>query len=188
MTSVLQRFQENGDPFPQSALDAPAMVIPDVEEALWLRLLVPNVRPAVEAMHRGATVRGVAISLPQIDVNLRAFVYCPTGRRGEEQVFVNPEWTPIFEDVAGSTLESEEACLSVRGGTRAVVVKRYASILGSWLELERWWSHRPRLGARQTGQFHGFAARVWQHACDHLEGKIFGGCRVAAHFSGGCRG
>lgn len=186
MTSVLQRFQENGDPRPPGVLDAPALPIPVTDEGL--RMLIPHIRPAVEAMHHGCPVRGVALALPQIGVSLAAIVYCTTGRRGEEQVFVNPEWTPIFEDVAGSKLESEEACLSVRGGTRSVVVERYASILGSWIELERWWSHRPRLGPRQSAQWHGFAARVWQHACDHLEGKIFGGCRVAAHFSGCCRG
>lgn len=186
MTLVLQRFTESGDPCPPGVLDAPALPVPVTDEGL--QMLIPHIRPAVEAMHAGCFVRGVALSFPQIGVSLAAIVYCPTGRRGDESILVNPNWDVIQTSFEPSVLESEEACLSVRGGTRSVVVPRTGSIYAFWTGVKKWWSHRPSFEPGRRVELHGFNARVWQHACDHIEGKIFGGCRVAAHFSGGCRG
>lgn len=185
MTSVLQRFREFGDPSSPGVLDAPALMIPETDEGM--RMLVPHIRPAVEAMHTGCPVRGVAISLPQIGVSLAAFVYCPTGRRGDESIIVNPTWDPMHQSIDSARLIAEEACLSVREGTVSVPMERFASIYGYWTAVTKWWSGKPTFARGLRGEFHGFQARIWQHACDHLEGKIFGGCRVAAHFSGGCR-
>ena len=185
MTRVLQRFTVSGDPCPPGVLDAPALKIPETDEGM--RMLIPHIRPAVEAMHHGCTIRGVALALPQIGVSLAAVVYNPTGRRGDESILVNPDWDPILESIEPATLENEEACLSVQEGSRPVVVARHASIYGFWTAVTKWWSGKPTFAPGMTGQFHGYQARVWQHACDHIDGKIFGGCRVAAHFSGGCR-
>lgn len=186
MTKVLQRFQEGGDPFPPGVLDAPALPIPETDAGM--QMLIPLIRPAVEAMHHGAEARGVALSLPQIGVSLAAFVYCPTGRRGDESIIVNPSWARISKASLHDELEAgEEACLSVRDGTRSIPVLRAPGIHATWTAVTKWWSGRPVFAPGMRGEFFGFQARVWQHACDHLDGKIFGGCRVAAHFSGGCR-
>src|SRR5690606_16074772 len=92
---ILQRFAEDGTQLPQSALDVPALIVPLTDAGL--AMVAAHVRDAVELMHFGCgNARGVAMAFPQIGVSLAAFVFCPTGQRGTERVFVNPTWRPTL--------------------------------------------------------------------------------------------
>ena len=73
-------------------------------------------------------------------------------------VYINPEITPLTEDMD----EDWEGCLSVPGLRGRV--PRYTAI-----RLRAY----DRQGKRVELVVEGFHARVIQHECDHLQGKVF---------------
>jgi peptide deformylase len=73
-------------------------------------------------------------------------------------VYVNPEITPLTEETA----EDWEGCLSVPGLRGRV--PRYTKI-----RLQAYDRH----GKRVDFVAEGFHARVIQHECDHLQGKVY---------------
>lgn len=106
---------------------------------------------------------GVGLAAPQVAVGLRIIVFkVPGDRSGEAdippQALINPEITPLSDDTA----EAYEACLSVPGLTGPV---------------PRWTRIRYR-GLRPDGtvverEATGYHARVIQHECDHLDGRLY---------------
>lgn len=108
----------------------------------------------LEAMHEA---RGVGLAAPQVGQSLRLFVANDTGEDGDVLVCVNPEVTPH-----GPTEAFEEGCLSLPELHAKVV--RPTLVKMSWTDLA---------GARHTGEFEGFLARILQHEFDHLEGVLF---------------
>jgi len=111
-------------------------------------------RQMIEVMY---AADGVGLAAPQIGRSIRMFVADP--RQSEEpdpRVFINP----VLEYDGGIEAE-EEGCLSIPGirvqVRRPVTARiRAQDIDGNPLELES----------------DGFAARVWQHECDHLDGVL----------------
>jgi peptide deformylase len=73
-------------------------------------------------------------------------------------VYINPEITPLTEDMT----EDWEGCLSVPGLRGRV--PRYTKI-----RLRAYDRHGKRIDA----VVEGFHARVTQHECDHLQGKVY---------------
>jgi peptide deformylase len=108
---------------------------------------------------------GAGLAAPQIGVPLQVVIFgishnprYPQAPPIPETVLVNPEITPL-----GPELESgEEGCLSVPG-LRAAVPRwrrvRYAAFSPS--------------GERLVREVEGFHARVVQHECDHLDGRLY---------------
>ena len=182
---ILQRFAEDGTPLPPSALDVPALLVPLTDQGL--AMVAAHVRDAVELMHSGCgNARGVAMAFPQIGVSLAAFVFCPTGARGTERVFVNPGWRPAAqihgEDPPSQDpdVEGEERCLSVmRGAPEECIVPRHREIDATYVEVDRWWRKCPVFLPTVTVRMTSWPARVFQHCCDHLVAERFGGCVVA---------
>lgn len=113
-----------------------------------------------------AAVNGAGLAAPQIGVNLQLVIFGSTSRNPRypdrpvvpPTVLINPVITPL-----GSAEEEDwEGCLSVPG-LRGVVPR---------------WSHIRYTGVDEKGQpidrtVEGFHARVVQHECDHLIGKLY---------------
>ena len=113
-----------------------------------------------------AAVNGAGLAAPQIGVNLQLVIFGSTARNPRypdrpvvpPTVLINPVITPL-----GSAEEEDwEGCLSVPG-LRGVVPR---------------WSRIRYTGLDEKGQpidrtVEGFHARVVQHECDHLIGKLY---------------
>lgn len=110
-------------------------------------------------------VRGAGLAAPQIGVDL-ALVIFGSGRNPRypdappvpETVLINPQITPLDD----AEEDDWEGCLSVPG-LRAVV-PRFARIRYTGLDPQ---------GQPIDREAEGFHARVVQHECDHLIGKLY---------------
>jgi peptide deformylase len=99
---------------------------------------------------------GVGLAAPQIGMSLRLIVFDDGGGDGPRSL-ANPE---IF-DIHGEEVK-EEGCLSIRGpyselGRALRLRARGLSLVGDPVEFEA----------------EGLLARIMQHECDHLEGRLF---------------
>jgi len=108
---------------------------------------------------------GAGLAAPQIGVLLRVVIFgvhanprYPDVEEVPDTVLINPEITPLGEEME----DGWEGCLSVPG-MRGVVPRltrlRYAGF--------------DENGQRFVREAGGFHARVVQHECDHLDGKIY---------------
>ena len=115
-----------------------------------------------ETMH---AVDGAGLAAPQIGVDLALVIFgfrqnarYPDAPPVPETVLINPVITPLSDDEE----EGWEGCLSVPG-LRGVVPRftriRYSGFDPQGLSVER--------------EAEGFHARVVQHECDHLVGKLY---------------
>ena len=102
--------------------------------------------------------KGIGLAATQVDVHERLIVIDVSEQRDQAVVLINPNlvWT------SSTTHLNEEGCLSVPE-MRGVVPR---------------WSHIRYTGFDQFGDpidrsVEGFHARVVQHECDHLWGKLY---------------
>lgn len=116
----------------------------------------------LETMH---SLNGAGLAAPQIGVNKQLVVFgfeknlrYPDADPIQETILINPSITIISDQQE----EDWEGCLSVPG-IRAKV-PRYKKIRYSGYD---------RNGALIDRTVEGFHARVVQHECDHLIGKLF---------------
>ena len=124
-----------------------------------LRALIADM---FETMH---AAQGAGLAAPQIGVDLALVIYgfshnarYPDAPEVPETVLINPRITPIGD----AEEEAWEGCLSVPG--LRGVVPRFARIRYSGFDPE---------GRRIEREAEGFHARVVQHECDHLLGKLY---------------
>ena len=115
-----------------------------------------------ETMH---AVKGAGLAAPQIGVDLALVIYGfkQTGRYPDappvpETVLINPRITPLDD----TEEDGWEGCLSVPG--LRGMVPRFARIRYSGVD--PW-------GRPIEREAEGFHARVVQHECDHLIGKLY---------------
>jgi peptide deformylase len=116
-----------------------------------------------ETMH---SVHGAGLAAPQIGVDLALVIFgfahnnqrYPDAPPVPETVLINPQITPLGD----AEEEGWEGCLSVPG--LRGVVPRFARI--------RYTGFDP-FGAPIDREAEGFHARVVQHECDHLIGKLY---------------
>lgn len=112
---------------------------------------------------------GIGLAAPQVFVSRRVVVLDVPDDRYESEgdaspeaslpgVLINPVLTPMSEERA----VAYEACLSVPGLTGPV--PRFTRI--GWTALDA-------RGRPISGEAQGFAARVLQHECDHLDGILY---------------
>ena len=108
---------------------------------------------------------GVGLAAPQVGLSDRIVVIDadPVGEafeecKGRKMVLINPEG----EVLDGETVSRAEGCLSLPGISEDV--KRTEHIRLKWLD-ENFEAHDEEIS--------GFLARIVQHECDHLEGKVF---------------
>ncbi|HEY2187082.1 MAG TPA: peptide deformylase [Caldimonas sp.] len=124
-----------------------------------LRTLVDDM---FETMH---AANGAGLAAPQIGVDLQLVIFgfqhndrYPDAPPVPETVLVNPTVEPIGSDEE----EGWEGCLSVPG--MRGIVPRFARIRYRGFDLE---------GRAIEREAEGFHARVVQHECDHLVGKLY---------------
>ena len=111
-------------------------------------------------------LNAAGIAAPQVHVPLRVVMFRVTAMRAEREgadelpltVLINPVLTPLGDEMA----EDWEGCLSVPG--LRGLVPRYTQL--------RYQAVDPEGGAIDR-TVEGFHARVVQHECDHLEGKLY---------------
>jgi len=106
---------------------------------------------------------GVGLAAPQVGISLRLVVFfVPPGRSGGVEVpltvLINPEIEPLDDETA----EAYEGCLSIPGLTGQVPRWRRIRYRGLGLD--------GKMIERVAEEFH---ARVVQHECDHLEGRVY---------------
>jgi peptide deformylase len=108
---------------------------------------------------------GVGLAAPQIGVDLCVVIFgfehserYPDAPSVPRTILLNPEITPLSNDKE----EGWEGCLSVPGMRGAV--ERYAQIRYTGLD---------PTGAPIDRVAEGFHARVVQHECDHLIGRLY---------------
>ena len=114
---------------------------------------------------------GAGLAAPQIGVDLQLVIFgsnqvnprYPDAPPVPQTVLINPVITPLPDDDGSVREESDwEGCLSVPG-LRAVV-PRYARIRYTGMD---------QYGDPIERTVEGFHARVVQHECDHLVGKLY---------------
>lgn len=108
---------------------------------------------------------GVGLAAPQIGRNDRIVVIDADPVKedfpecaGRKLTLINPE----IEILEGDTVTRSEGCLSLPGLSENV--PRVEHIRLSWVD-ENFQPH--------TEEISGFLARIVQHECDHLEGKLY---------------
>ena len=112
-----------------------------------------------------AEASGVGIAAPQVSESLRIFIIAgtaspryPDAPETETKVIINPEIVSVSDDVE----KGWEGCLSIPG-LRALV-PRHKSIRAVY---------RDRNDNLVEEGFSDFAARVFQHEYDHINGVVF---------------
>ena len=113
-----------------------------------------------------AAVNGAGLAAPQIAVNLQVVIFgstrvnprYPDRPMVPQTVLINPVITPIGADEE----QDWEGCLSVPG--LRGMVPRWAHIHYTGFD---------EMGRRIDRTVDGFHARVVQHECDHLIGKLY---------------
>jgi peptide deformylase len=100
--------------------------------------------------------KGVGLAAPQVGIPLRIFVMEP------EQNLIFFIANPQILKSTGNVVESE-GCLSVPGVYYKV--KRAEKILVSYIDI--------MTGKKEKREFEKYAARIFQHETDHLNGIIF---------------
>ena len=131
-------------------------------QAFGTRELDALVADMFETMH---AADGAGLAAPQIGVDLALVIFgfgtnnrYPDAPPVPETVLINPSVTPLDDELE----EGWEGCLSVPG--LRGVVPRFARIRYSGFD--------PR-GGRIEREADGFHARVVQHECDHLIGRLY---------------
>ena len=107
---------------------------------------------------------GLAIASNQIlEDGLRMFVVKDDKRLNEifegGAVF-NPQWAPLA--LFNQVVTEREGCLSFPGMTFSI--PRYNRVMVSFQDVE---------GRKHEKEVEGIVARMVQHECDHLDGKLF---------------
>lgn len=115
-----------------------------------------------ETMHHAG---GVGLAAPQIGVDMQLVIFgfdsserYPDAPPVPQTILLNPVITPLSQDME----EGWEGCLSVPGLRGAV--NRYSLIRYEGID--------PK-GGRIDRNAEGFHARVVQHECDHLIGRLY---------------
>ncbi len=124
-----------------------------------LRALIADLRDTMQA------AGGVGLAAPQIGVGLQVVIFgfqhslrYPEAEAVPETVLVNPLITPLDDE----TEDDWEGCLSVPGLRGRVPRHRHIRYRG-----------RDENGEPIDRLVKGFHARVVQHECDHLVGKLY---------------
>ena len=135
-----------------------ALAVEDVHAA--------DIRQAIDLMQQTLSgTQGVGLAAPQINVSKRIIIVAsrPTRRYPyaplmEPTVMINP----YFQALSDAKEKGWEGCLSIPA-IRALV-PRYQSITTQYTDQQ---------GVLRTLELEGFVARIFQHECDHLDGKLY---------------
>lgn len=143
--------------YPASSLRMPVELVP-LPRPVYPRSFADHVTQLKVALAQEAD--GLAIASNQISEHgWRVFVVDTKKVDFPLDVVVNPSWKPQ----AASQMETQvEGCLSFPG--MSFPIKRHNFIIMECQDIH---------GNVQQHQVEGLAARMVQHECDHLDGKLF---------------
>ena len=108
---------------------------------------------------------GVGIAAPQVFSGVRAMIVAPRPNARYPDAAEFPPIVAFNPEIAEASAEMEkdwEGCLSVPG--LRGLVPRHRRIAAAWRDAD---------GARREAELWDFAARVFQHELDHLNGVLF---------------
>ncbi len=100
---------------------------------------------------------GIGLAATQVDVHKRVIAIDVSEERNHPLILVNPELALL-----GSTIDTEEGCLSVPGIYEPVSRAERIEVVA-----------KTPLGEALNFEAEGLLAVCIQHECDHLEGKLF---------------
>jgi len=126
---------------------------------LWLRDLADDMFAAMHAE------KGVGLAAPQIGESVRIIVLAypdPDNKRGIPPIPATVLVNPVLTFVGDEQEEDWESCLSVPGLIGKV--PRYKNLRYDGCDMD---------GNPVNGEVEGFHARILQHECDHLDGKLY---------------
>ncbi|MFM8641210.1 MAG: peptide deformylase, partial [Phycisphaerales bacterium] len=137
----------------------PVVLFPDPmlrRKAQPVRSVDAAVRELVADMFRTMDLEdGAGLAAPQVGESVRVFVTGTSERDVPRRAFINP----VIVDVGGELEWMEEGCLSLPGIRGSV--RRPVTVTIRAFDLE---------GREFEETRSDFAARVWQHELDHLDG------------------
>ena len=151
------KVREIGDP-----------VLSNISEEVDINRIDINILDIIEDLKQTLGFgKGFGIAAPQIGVNKRIIVIGAkkediTYKDAEEipiTAMINPKWIKLSDEKDSQY----EGCLSVPGGVRGKV-ERYKKIKLTYYNEK---------GEQIEKELNGFAARLIQHECDHLDGVVF---------------
>jgi len=102
------------------------------------------------------------LAAPQIGISKSIFIYSYDRKFENLEVVINPSYEPLSE----AKIEGWEGCFSTQSGnghSKLAKVPRFEKIRVQYLDLEGVW---------QEKILDGFAAKVFQHEYDHLQGMV----------------
>jgi peptide deformylase len=102
------------------------------------------------------------LAAPQIGISKSVFIYSYDRDPKNLEIVINPHFNPINEE----KYEGWEGCLSVilsEGVWKVAQVPRYEQIEATYINLD---------GKKVEKILEGFAAKVFQHEYDHLQGIV----------------
>ena len=102
------------------------------------------------------------LAAPQICVSKQMFIFSWDRSIDNLEVVINPVFEPVTDEIE----ESWEACFSTvqdNGRCQAAFIPRHLNIHVSYMNLE---------GQPKKKRLEGFAAKVFQHEYDHLQGIV----------------
>lgn len=102
------------------------------------------------------------LAAPQIGISRSVFIYSFDRDPKNLEGVINPSFTPVGDE----KMEGWEGCLSVilsNGIWKLAKIPRYEKIKVQYLNVE---------GEKVEKVLEGFAAKVFQHECDHLQGIV----------------
>lgn len=135
--------------YPDPVLRRVADPVPEIDDTV--RAVAARM---VELMHER---RGVGLAAPQVGLSWRLFVANPTQELDGDRVYINPR----LVDPSPETSARDEGCLSLPEVTAEITRPVAITLEATGLDGEP---------IRETSD--DFAARVWQHEFDHLEGVL----------------
>lgn len=116
-----------------------------------------------------AAAQGAGLAAPQIGVDLQLVIFggvrnprYPEAPEVPDTVLLNPRITPLGDATDEAMADGWEGCLSVPG--LRGLVPRHARIRYTGVDLQ---------GQAIDREAEGFHARVVQHECDHLIGRLY---------------
>lgn len=136
--------------FPDPQLRTVAKPVDEVDDSI--KQLIDDM---LETMYDAP---GIGLAATQVDVHKRVIVMDLSEDQSEPQVFINPEITPLDDEIR----EYDEGCLSVPGFYESV--SRSAHVKINALD---------RDGKAFEISSDGLLAVCIQHEIDHLDGKLF---------------
>lgn len=146
----------------------PEIVTCDADEARILRTPSPVLKAEEWALAQSTAEKllfvrndilkgGAGLAAPQIGLNYPIFLYTPDRTTQNLRIVINPSFEPMGEEY----IEGAEACFSAP--LRCTKLKRWKTIKVRYQTLDQKWGE---------DILEGFAAKVFQHEMDHLQGRL----------------